>query len=558
MTVTAPVTPLPRTERRSPLRRRAGWLVRALGPAAEIAAATFAALLMVWLGRRLHLDPMERLDQVSALAAIQLRLLVLLAAAVTVYSLAARFAPHLALRVSAGFVAGLATGVTGAGQVFALRGTTWPLYAQWGDAGQLQMWADGLLHSDGTPPPAEYPPGFPHLLAFTAQHFFSGDVPHAMKWLMIFFVALSGPAGYLAWRLLLPPLWALGVGVTATLPVVDPYKSYSQIVLVVVIPVVGKLVQVIQRSGDLSRRRAAGTGAGLGVLLAALFLLYAGWFVWSSIGAVVAVGFALYLVTREAGRRGLLTALVVLGATAAAFLLVAGRYLVSLLSASGATKDTYLYFDTFTDPAYFAMWGGTYPGAQRTAGLPPLGELGGVGLFTIVLVAGLGVALALGIRQAAVLSTAACTASAFLLRYWYASQMSQEKLVQLYPRTSVQIMYCLVALCGLAALVASERVSAWARGLGEAAPVRIRRRPVARRAVAVGALSALGLLFGLAGSATANAYLPEHPDKNSVGQYSWVSHVIRQSNGKCPKYMPKGSTCEPYVPPKRATDPPKP
>ncbi|MET9463514.1 hypothetical protein ABZY44_01605 [Streptomyces sp. NPDC006544] len=545
-------SPAPGTDIRASHRAGAGPARKAAVTAAEAATSVIAALLLTALAWRLRVDPVERIGQVSGLAAIQLRLLFLLAATVLLYAFFARMWPGAAVRLASAAVAGLATGVIAAGNVVALSGTDWPMYANWADAGNLQQWAFNII--DGVALPKEYPPGFPHLLASTAQLFFDGDVPKAMKWLMIGFAAIAGPAAYLAWRLLLPPLWALGVGVTSTLPLMDLYKPYSALVLIVVIPVFAKLVDVVQRSAELGRKRATAAGAGLGVLLAAMFLLYSGWFLWSAVGVVVLFALVLVRLARAGGKRALADGLLALGASAAAFLLLAGSYLVNLLATGGSTKDGYFYFDTFSDPAYFAMWGGAFPGRQRVAGWPPLGELGGVQLFSVVLVIGLGVALTLGLRRPAVLTLAACTGSAFLLRYWYASHMERDGAVQLYPRTSLQITYCLIALTGLAVYLTVQRVRAWSRAHGGAATAGEPRRTAGAagtpRAMVIGALCASGLLFGMAGSATANAYMPASPGENSNGQLTWTAHNVRLPNGECPKFAEHGK-CAPYNPPQR-------
>ncbi|MEU4728023.1 hypothetical protein [Streptomyces sp. NPDC023588] len=562
MTVTAPApasVPAPARDRRAS-RRRGGGLARAFALiGAEVVASLGAALLLIVLCMRIRINPMTRIGQVSGLAGIQLRLVVLLTATLLLYWLVARVMPGAAARIGAAAVAGLATGVTASGNIVGLSGTPWPIYANWGDVGNLQQWAYDVI--DGVPLPAEYPPGFPHLLAWAAETFFDGDVPKASKWVMIGFLALTGPAAYLAWRMLLPPLWALGIGVTATLPLVDPYKPYSPLVLMIVIPVFAKLVQVVQRSALLGRKRTIAIGAGLGLLLAVLFLLYAGWFVWSSVGVVVLFSVLLVGLARSGGVRGLLGGLVPLVSALAVFLVLAGGYLVDLLGASGSTKDTYFYYDTASDPGYFATWAASTPGPLRTVAYSPIGELGGVGLFTIVLVAGLGVALGLGLRQPLVLTLTACTGSAFLLRYWYASHMERDQVVQLYPRTSHQILYCLIALTGLAVYLAAGRIQAWIRAHDVEVPLagRVRQASASRpRSVVLGALCALGLLFGLAGSATADAFMPRDPQENSAGQLAWYAHNVRLPNGKCPKFAQWGK-CEPYVPPFRGpTRPEKP
>ncbi|CAM5547276.1 hypothetical protein SAVIM338S_04403 [Streptomyces avidinii] len=515
-------------DRPEPYRRASRSLVL-IG--AEVATSLFFAGLLTYLGRRLRVNPMERIGQVSGLAAIQLRLLVLLGATVLLYLFLAKMVPAAAVRVGAAAVAGLATGVTAAGHVVALRGADWPLNGLGGDIGYLQQWAFNVI--DGVPLPSMYPPGFPYLLA-AACEVFGGDMGKAAKWVMIGFVAISGPVAYLVWRMLLPPLWALGVGVTAMLPLVEPYKPYSALVLVIVIPVLAKLLDVVQRSTLLGRKRSMLMGGGLGAILALMFLLYSGWFVWSAVGVVVLFAIILVMKHREGGTRTLVDAVLPLGAALFVFLALAGTYMVRLLRSRG-TKDTFFYFDTSTDPAYFAMWGHSAPGPQRILGLPPLGELGGVQLFSVVLVIGLATALGLAMRKPAVITLAACAASAFLLRYWYASHMEQDGVVQLYPRTSLQITYCLIALTGLAAYYAAQRVRDWMHAHGTRLPERLVQRS---RGGVIGALCAMGLLFGMAGSATANQYMPADPEvvENALSQLAWNSHNLRQGNGQCPMF----------------------
>lgn len=552
MIVTAPA-PTPVDESRAPRGRGGRRLKRAIAlVSAEAAVSVFAALLLTYLGKRLHVNPMNRIGQVSGLAAIQLRLLLLLTVTVLLYLVLSRRWPGAAVNIGAATVAGLATGVTAAGNVVALRGTTWPLNGYGGDLGHLQTWAYNVM--DGVALPPEYPPGFPHLLAWISQLFFDGQPVYAVKWVMIGFLAISGPVAYLAWRMLLPPLWALGIGLTSALPLFDLYKPYSPLVLVVVIPVFAKLVQVTQRSALLSRRQALAVGAGLGVVLAALFLLYAGWFVWSSVGVVVLFAIVLTGLARSGGLRALWHGLLPVAAATVVFLALAGQYLVRLLGASDTTKDSFFYFDTYTDPAYFVMWGSSLPGPQRQAVWPMYGELGGVGLFAIVLVLGLAVAIALALREPMVLTLAACTASAFLLRYWYASFMYRDDAVQLYPRTSIQIMYCMLALTGLAVYYSVQRIQDWARSRETLLPRRTSKAP--RRSLIIGALCGLGLLYGMAGSATADAFMPKDPNKypESLGMLTWYSHTLQQPNGKCPAYAP-GDICGWFTLPERPGKP---
>ncbi|MFJ9840600.1 hypothetical protein ACIRYZ_09050 [Kitasatospora sp. NPDC101155] len=510
---------------------------------AEILTALVAALLMAWLARFVNLNPISRTGQVSGLAAIQLQLLLLLGGIVMVCWPAMRRWSDTPVRFAAAAVAGLSSGILASGISLALRDTNWPLFAQGGDSGSLQAWVGALL--DGKPLDGAYPPMFPHIVAFVAEHFTHGQVGYALKLVDLLFVALLGPLAYLSWRLLLPPLWALGIGVTAALPMAQPYKPYTNFVLVAFIPVLAKLMQVIQQAPRISRKTAAVRGAVLGLALALLFLLYSGWFVWSAVGAVVLAVVLLLRTRRSAGTPALLTALCTVGAAGGVFLAVAGTYLTRLLGSAGSTVDRYCYFDTYVEPTYFAMWRDDLPGTDAQSTWPIPGELGGVGLFSILLLVGLGIALALGVNRAVVLTAAACSASALLMRYWYASHMEQDQAVMLYPRTSAQLLYCFLVLTGFAFYLAARRRST-AADLAGGAPWTTGWRLPSRfnpRAVAVGTICALGLLFGMAGSATASKYMPD--PRWGTGALAWTAQGTADFDGHCSRYAPGGKCGKP-------------
>lgn len=105
--------------------RTSGWWL-----AAEGLVATVTALLMTWLARFVQIDPVSRIGQVSGLAALQLRLLLLLAVILLIAIPAMRRWTAVPLQLASAAVAGLCTGVTAAGVALALHGTSWPLYAQ--------------------------------------------------------------------------------------------------------------------------------------------------------------------------------------------------------------------------------------------------------------------------------------------------------------------------------------------------------------------------------------------------------------------------------------------
>ncbi|HET6215041.1 MAG TPA: hypothetical protein VFE14_19405 [Micromonosporaceae bacterium] len=509
----------PLASRTAPSRRlrpgRLGW------PAAEAGVAVSVALLFTWWGKTVDVDPLTRVGQVSGLAAVQLRFAGTAAVLVVVLVLAQRWvaAAHrdLVTRLGCAAVAGLATGIIAAGVAVALHGTPLSLWPNAGDNRWILEWVHRLGRGEDIPD--HYPPLWLYLIGGWAKVTGKPTV-QALQDLQLAGAALYGPAAYLAWRLVLRPGWALGIGVVACLPFVEPVKPYPQITLVMLIPVVVKLLAVVRRSAALTTRRAMLLGAGFGLVLGLLFLLYSGWFVWCAPGVLVAFG----LVTpwrRAAGRALLLAA-----SAGTVFVAVSWVHLRGLLNPSGGTTDAYFYFDTYTEPAYIAMWRNDRPYGSGTD-WPPVGELGGVGLFTLLLAVGLGVAIAFGWRRTVVIAVGSCVASAWFIRFWLASQAYQTRTVRLYPRTTMLILYGLLVLTGFAILFVVQVV---------------RARPP--RSAPFGLLLVpLLFFFAAAGSATADRYMP-NSRTSSTGFYAWLAHATRLGNGTCPPYG-AGRGCDP-------------
>ncbi|TQM16264.1 galactan 5-O-arabinofuranosyltransferase [Pseudonocardia kunmingensis] len=479
-----------------------------------------AALLSVQLSRSVVVDPLDRIGQVSGLAALDLRFVVLGLVVVLAAVAASRHPAVWAVvsRLACAAVAGLATGLVAGGVLLALRGTDWPLFANWGDSGQLIRWADDILAGRGVP--ADYPPAVLHVIARWAE--LTGDsTASALRTVQVVATALFGPLAYLSWRLVLAPVWALAATLVAAMPMLEPYKPYTTVVLVALVPLLIAFLRVLRRAEALTWTRVAlvgvATGAGLGVL----FCLYSGWFLWSAPGALVAV--LVVFPWRAAPLRGL----ALLGLAAAGLVAVAWPHLLGLLGAAGTVQDRYFYFDTAVEPAYIAMWRNDLPG--DVGPWPPPGELAGVGVFTVLLVVGLGLAVAVAGRRTAVLALCALMAGAWLMRFWIASQMYATLTVQLYPRTTAQILFCLLLLAVFAALYGGRRVQeVWHARFGSGD--RVPARPV----VTVGALCAALLLALSMGSATADRYLPR--DDGSVGLLAHVAQHVRQPDGTCPDY----------------------
>jgi hypothetical protein len=102
--------------------------------------------------------------------------------------------------------------------------------------------------------------------------------------------------------------------------------------------------------------------------------------------------------------------------------------------------------------------------------------------------------------------------------------------VQLYPRTTAEILFCLLLLVVLAALHGGRRVQeAWrahaVAGNGS------HPRPAA---ATIGVLCAALLLALSMGSATADQYMPRND--GSVGLLAYVAQQVRQPDGTCPDH----------------------
>lgn len=451
----------------------------------------------------IKVDPLQRIGQVSALSSMGLMFTILALLLVGALVVAAR------VRGGAGFdrtaslvcaaIAGLATGMVAGGIVVALHGTPWGLNGHGGDAGVLIEWTNDVRRGNALPP--AYPPLSVYMLGWYADLFGTTSAT-AVKHMQIVGTALVGPILYLSWRLLLRPIWALAIGVVAALPLIDtsPYAPYANGVLMVLIPLLVWFFDVLRRADEHSIAQLARRGAAFGGAVGVLCLMYSGWFQWSAPGVLV-VGLVLF-----PWRRAPRPAAILCGAAVAMFLAVAGRYLYGALTQGEGIVDNYIYFDVNTDPAYVAMYRGDLPGAVGM--WPPLGELAGVGLFTVLMAIGLGASIALGRARTLVITVGSILGGCFLFRFWYAHLLWHTKLVQLYPRTTPEILYCLLILTGYAVHLAVER-----RGKNAESP-----------SVMIGALCGLMLVFGSAGSAISDHYMPNNDRPVSPGWLAWQAH----------------------------------
>lgn len=487
-------------------------------PALEALVAFAAPALFLASSLLIRVNPRSRLGQVSGLAALELRFFLFAIVLVVALVIAARIRDGRGFQVTSRLVcaaaAGLATGLIAGGILIALRGTHWGLHTAGGDVSVLASWATEI--NKGQPPPPLYPPLSLHVLAIYSK--LLGEPPElVVKHLQIAGTLAFGPVAYLCWRTLLKPGWALGIAVVSVLPLVDPYKPYTNLVLAAFVPLALLWLREIRDIEARTWRELCTIGVALGATFGVMCLLYSGWYKWAAPGLFVAM---LVVIPWRTARK---PALAFIAITGLAFLLVAGRYIAGVMFDPNATiRDGYVYFDVLTEPMYVAMWRNDLPGVVGT--WPPIGELGGVGLFTLILTVGLGTAIAYGRNRVTVIGLVLMMAGAWLFRFWYARMLWETKLVQLYPRTTALILYCLMALTGLAVF--------WV----------IRRRPsdspVRGRFAHIGAVCALLLVFASAGSGISDRYMPSDTEPPGPGLLSWTAHEA-QSASRPKRFKPR-------------------
>jgi galactan 5-O-arabinofuranosyltransferase len=485
-------------------------------PLLEGLVAFAASAVLATLAAHIRVDPMQRIGAISGLASLQLRFawiaLPLLVALVVAARPRYRLHFPAATRLVCAGLAGLASGFVAGGLIVALRGTPYCLYAHSGDSGTLGMWADAIAaHDISRYPPPFYPPLFPWLLSAYTQ-LTAQPALYALKDLEIAITALAGPLAYLAWRSVLRPGWALAIGVVAMLALLDPYKPYENIVLVVFVPLTIRFLSRLRRADEATLHSLLKSGTLFGIAYGALCLAYSGWFHWSAPGVVAA---ALIVCRLRDGRwRSALVfggvTLVVFGVVLAAYLWNIETYSAAIPAGTPMVKDGYIYYDV-TDPAYFAMWKGDLPGT--VGAWPPPGEVAGLGVYQLFAFGAFGIALALARVRSAVVAIVAIFASAWLLRFWYARSLYHTHLVQLYPRTSLELACLAIMMIGLAAYYCVEYV---ARKRSDS--------PLRSPDATIGALVGLALVIATAASSISDRYMPAHTDPMSLGELAWRAH----------------------------------
>ncbi|MEV0414523.1 hypothetical protein AB0I68_27890 [Streptomyces sp. NPDC050448] len=509
---------------------------------AEAVVSVTAALGYTLLSRHIMVNPLVRLGQVSGLAMLQqyaaiigLPLLALLL--FTAYRGTAR-RHQLVKRLVCAALAGLATGVIAGGVVVALRGTPHALGGQEGDPGVLIDMANSFLHHEGMS--GIYPPAFPALIALWAKIRYNGrgETGFALHDLQIFFTAVAGPMAYLAWRVLLRPFWALLIAVPAAVVFLDPIRPYSHIVMIVLLPLLGYWLREMRLAGRLTTWHLLLRGTAVGLIFGALFLWYSGWYIWAAPGAAAA---ALFFFPWRQGAATAKRAGLYVGATLVSAAVVGAPLLYQMVRLGSENPDRYAFLAVYADPTYVLGWVSDRSGTLTYQTWPVAGELAGQSGFALLLLFGVGLGLGLGLRNVMVRTAAAVLAGAWLARFWFAGHMAHDKAIQLYPRTTWIIMYCLMILAVLGMMAVVNRGSGWIErtlrptGAGAGASRVIPRRVV--RQLAAGMVCVVALFATMGASWSVNRYMPSS-DVDSMGIDAYRAHTIKKRDGSCPRFSP--------------------
>jgi galactan 5-O-arabinofuranosyltransferase len=470
----------------------------------EIAVAFVVCAAFVASCVNIHVNPLDRLGQVSAIASVELRFLWFALPLFVALAVAAKWREGVHFSETTRFVCAAFAGISSAavaGGIFAALGhSKYGLGGLNGDSGVLVSWAE--MAKRGQVGSVLYPPLQVEMLVWLSE-LIGRPTAYAMKWFQIVGIAVVGPLSYSMWRLLLRPAWALGIGVVAALPLVEAYRQYPLLTLILFIPLSLKYLDVIRNCTDEPVIRLLRHGALYGLAFGVLFLLYSGWFQWSGPGLVVAA------IIVAPWRRGWKPTLIVGAVSLIVFTIISYRYLTAVAATISLLKDDFVYFDATVEPTYIAMWRGGLPG--NVGVWPPIGELGGVGLFTVLLAVGTGASIIYARTRTVVIGLGSIMVGTWLFRLWHAHNMWKTKLVQLYPRTTAELLYCALLLSAFAIYFAVERVRE--RG-GDSLLV----KPTSF----IGVFASLVFLVMSASAATIDKYMPRDA-VGDPGNMAWIS-----------------------------------
>lgn len=456
-----------------------------------------------------------RVGHVSALAAMQIPFFLI--ASLSLFLILV--SPHipkfreLALLFSPALLAGAATGYIAGSINIALAGTNWPLFGSSGDSGVILEWIRTYI--SGQPLPETYPPGYLWLISGIAT-IFHAPVEFSAKLAQIVATAAIGPIGYIAWRLVVGPFMSLALGVVAMLPLISPYKPYPNLMLVVLLALVVRFVIDLRRVSNADRRWAIVRGLLIGAGVGITALIYSGWFVWSALGifAVVLLNFPW-----RAGKTIVVNSLWFMGSTLVAILGIGGVHLIPMLRETlfgHAVSDSYFYSDTFVDPAYYVM---AQSDQSDGTGWPPLGELGGVGVFMMLLAISVAIAIAFSWKNPIVQVSLLVIASALAARYFVATLMVYRNAVYLWPRTQAVLIFALLLIGAVALRYLWNLLK------------EVRPQGGKLMSIRAGLIVAFALVLSSSISSISSAYYPM--DSNTTSKFAFYSQHMEPVHVDC-------------------------
>ncbi len=403
----------------------------------ETALALGAAMLVLWFGTKIVLNPLVRTEQVSAMANLQALVLVFISAPMAILVVTAwRLGSPAMLGRATAIAAGSSSGIVAGLMAIALHGTKCAVNSLGGDAGRLVIWAA----NPGTAP-SEYPP-LPVLAIRMLSTLTGTPEPYVWRNLSLFLLAITGPVLYVGWRIVYGPALSLVLGSVLGLVFIDPYKPYSSLPLGISFLILVVMATRL-RNGYVGWMSAVRVGLATGVVA----LIYPGWFVWMLPGFVL---FLLLLPWRTSWRPLLRYLAISAGVT----LSVTSWWIFPAVEGFRTLRDIFVYPDVWLRPTYFAAWQADTP--QFGVRLPQFGEFGNLDTYSLVLV-GL-VALGLVLRGSTTVGILATTVfvGAWLRKMQIASAFRDSGLVQLFPRANLVLLLMALSLAvlGFAALVA--------------------------------------------------------------------------------------------------------
>lgn len=319
--------------------------------------------------------------------------------------------------------------------------------------------ANSFLHHEGMS--GIYPPAFPALMALWAKIRYNGrgETGFALHDLQIFFTAVVSPMAYLAWRILLRPFWALLIAVPAAVLFLDPIRPYSHIVMIVLLPLLGYWLREMRLAGRRDTRHLLLRGLVLGLIFGALFLWYSGWYIWAAPGAL---GAALFFFPWRQGAATAKKAGLYIGVTLLSAAVVGAPLLYQMVRLGSENPDRYAFLAVYADPGYVLGWVSDRSSPLTYQTWPVVeARWPSQSGFALLLLFGVGLGLGLGLRNIMVRTAAAVLVGAWLARFWFAGHMAHDKAIQLYPRTTWIIMYCLMILAVLGMMAVVNRGSGW-------------------------------------------------------------------------------------------------